>query len=65
MCQIVKSDFCMKVKIEGKDFVGKWWVILVYISTDDNIKESMGGFETQKKELGGRSGSWGEISMIL
>lgn len=25
VCQIVKSDFCMEVEIEGQDFVGRWW----------------------------------------
>lgn len=38
ICQLVKSEFCMEVEMEGKDFEGKYWVIFVYASTDDNIR---------------------------
>lgn len=35
VCSIVKQDFSIEVEVEGKDFTGKWWLIFVYLSTDD------------------------------
>lgn len=54
VCQIVKSHFCMEVEIEGKDFDGKWWVILVYFSTADNIRRSQWVVLQHKKQ------NWGQ-----
>lgn len=25
VCQLIKSEFCLEVEIEGPDFVGTWW----------------------------------------
>lgn len=35
VCSIVKQDFSIEVKVEGKDFAGRWWIIFIYLSTDD------------------------------
>lgn len=31
ICQIVKSDLCIKVECEGESFEGKCWIIFIYL----------------------------------
>lgn len=42
ICQMIKPEFCIEVEVKGKIFVGKCWVIFIYASTNDNIRNYSG-----------------------
>lgn len=49
--QIVMNEFSMELEIEGKDFQGKWWVIFVYLSTEDNVRKRQWEALKQRKRF--------------
>lgn len=38
ICKIEKREFSIEAEVERKDFQGKWWLIFVYLSLEDNIR---------------------------
>lgn len=56
--QIVMNEFHMELEIEGKDFERKWWVIFVYLSTEDNVKKRQWEVLKQMKRFWGNNGSY-------
>lgn len=51
--QIIKSNFCLELEIEGVGFEGKCWIILLYASTDVTIRK------TQWEVLKEKRNNWG------
>lgn len=54
ICQMIKSDFSIEVKVEGEGSEGKIWVVFIYASTEDHIRRG------QWEKLKARRSSWGE-----
>lgn len=46
ICQMIKLDFSIEVKVEGEGFEGKIWIVFIYASTEDHIR--MGQWEKLK-----------------
>lgn len=39
ICQLIKSYFSIEIEVEGEGFAGKVWMVLIYASTDDHIRQ--------------------------
>lgn len=39
ICQMLKFDFCIEIEVESDSFEGKFWLIFLYASTNDNIRK--------------------------
>lgn len=54
ICKIERSEFSIEVEVEGKDFEGKWWLIFVYLSPEENKRRM------QWEELKVKRRVWGQ-----
>lgn len=54
VCQLIKSEFCLEVEIEGPNFIGSWWIVFVYASTDVATRGRQWDFLNQSE------GAWGD-----
>lgn len=56
--QVIMTEFCMEVEVTVLDFVGKWWVIFVYLSTKEGERRRQWEMLQQKKR------GWGQRWLI-
>lgn len=58
ICQMIKSKFYIEAECERDSFVGKYWIIFVYVSTDESIRKMQWDYLKQKRS------TWGKIWVI-